>query len=58
MPGVSLLTYSPTVLRAGEDAPDEDMPVDDVGTLETFAAWWDHFGVQKRASYAKRQSFP
>lgn len=41
MSGISLLTYSPTVLRAGEDAPVEDVRIDDVGTSETFAAWWD-----------------
>lgn len=38
--GVSLLTYSPTILRAGEDAPAEDVPIDDVGASETFASWW------------------
>ena len=38
MSGVSLLTYSPIALRAGEDILDEDVHVDDVGTSEPFAA--------------------
>lgn len=41
MLGVSLLTYSLTILRASEDALEEDELVDDVGTTKTFTAWWD-----------------
>jgi len=37
---VSLLSYSPTILRASEDALEEDEPMDYIGTIEIFAMWW------------------
>lgn len=62
MLGVSLLTYSPIVLRAGEDAPVEDVPVDDVGALETFAPWWateliEFFGSEETSEHPAQRAW-